>query len=119
MQASETKARRNTRNDRPWAAWGLPAHRHQAEHGGQLALVTALDAAPSRYLPRLASDGQRLLLPDRAQVEVVLQQLPLHFTAPDLDQILQLIEGCLGTVRLCEGLAQRKMGPREERERVS
>lgn len=44
---------------------------------------------------RVPDGGQRLLLADRAQVEVVLQQLPLHFLAPDLDQLLQLIVGHL------------------------
>jgi len=47
--------------------------------------VTALDAAPPLHPPCLAFGGQRLLLPQRTQVEVVLQQLPLQLPASDLD----------------------------------
>ncbi len=57
--------------------------------------MAALDAPPPLHPPRLALGGQRLLLPQRAQVEVVLQQLPLKLAAPGLDQLLQLIVGHL------------------------
>ena len=55
--------------------------------------MTALDAAPSLHPPCLAFGGQRLLLPQRTQVEVVLQQLPLLLPAPGPGQIFQLIVG--------------------------
>jgi hypothetical protein len=53
--------------------------------------VAPLDPSPPRCPPPLALGGQRLLLPGRAQVEVVLQQLPLQLAALIFDQFLQLI----------------------------
>ena len=64
---------------------GQPAHRHRAEHGGQPPFVAAFDPAPPRGAPLVPAGGQRLLLPQRAQVEMVLQQLPLKLAAPGLD----------------------------------
>jgi hypothetical protein len=53
--------------------------------------MAALDAPPPIHPPLVPAGGQGLLLPQRAQVEVVLQQLPLKLAASGLDQLLQLI----------------------------
>jgi hypothetical protein len=45
--------------------------------------MAAFDPAPSLCPPRCALGGQRLLLPQRAQVKVILQQLPLELAPPD------------------------------------
>jgi hypothetical protein len=51
--------------------------------------------APPLHPAPVPADGQRLLLTDRTQVQVILQQLPLKLAAPGPDQLLQLIAGHL------------------------
>lgn len=57
--------------------------------------MAALDPAPPRCPALIPAGGQRLLFPQRAQIKVVLQQLPLKLAAPGPDQFLQLIVGHL------------------------
>jgi hypothetical protein len=57
--------------------------------------VAALDPASPLHPALVPAGGQRLLLPQRPQIKVVLQQLPLKLAAPGLDQLLELIVGHL------------------------
>src|SRR5260370_723461 len=56
-------------------------------------VLLGVDRAPAHTLipDPVRTGGQRVLLPQRTQVEVVVQQLPLQLPAPGPDQLLQLI----------------------------
>jgi hypothetical protein len=70
------------------AAVRQSGYRHLAEHGGQPALMSGLDAAAGH--PLGVGHLLQALLALRPQVQVILHQLTHQFTAPALKLCLQL-----------------------------
>jgi hypothetical protein len=86
----------------PRAAPGAPGDLHLAEQAGQQPAVASFQVAPRD--PVRARGGRAvlaggLLLPRGPQVQVILQQLPLHLPAPLGEQVLELACGQPGRIR--------------------
>jgi hypothetical protein len=80
----------------PRAAPRAPGDLHRAEQRGQQPAMAGLHPGPrdpvrARGRPVVLAGG--LLLPRCPQVQVILQQLPLHLPAPLGQQVLQLARG--------------------------
>ena len=78
------------------AAPGAPGHLHRAEQRGQQPAVAGLQPGPRdpvrpRHGTFVLPGG--LLLPRRAQVQVVLHHLPLHLPPPVGDELFKLVGG--------------------------